>query len=627
MTGGHLGRETLVLLLPALVGIAWAQAAAPPVADEHTLLLAHFNGTLNADFARGSPQADVTGAELVAQGKWGGCVSLGDGQYLSFDPQGNLDMSAGSLMFWFKPKWRAPTVHSHALLSMGLDGEPVGYFVLSQGWWETGGGGGRMYFVYDNQAYMHASSTAMMTLGEHLNDWHHLTLTWSEGKPGQNALYLDGMRIARTVKHCGQVRRPRTRLFIGSDQGTGMGHKRWANALLDELVIYDRALSEQEVAAAFQAQEPRWEEIQARRWAWLTDVLKGPAPVFKRDEQGRVLESRALLDEGYPWADPKKVPEVVDKLKRAGFNVYIPCVWHGRGTRWPCRLEPPEAGLQEAYARPDPDPLAYLIEQCHANGIEVHPWFCVCKRERDLHPEFVEEGTPRRMFDAHRPEFRDFIVSLMLDVVRRYEVDGINLDYIRTGGLCTGPKCRAEYRAKFGTELTDDVKLRGENNWPNPKVVQWQNEAIGDIVRRVAEEGRKIRPRLIISVDGHPRPPTEPPDTNGRNELPWVQAGWVDVVYGMDYGRHLAVARVDAVRQALDKPAAIVELVGNYERSEQGKVVPREGKLVADLISFCRRKWRGNGSALYLYSMLSEEQIEALRAGPFKEQAVPRWVR
>ncbi len=600
---------------------------AAPVADAHTLLLAHFDDALNADFAKGDPKAEVTGAELVAEGKWGGAVSLGEGQYLTFDPAGNLDMAAGTLMFWFKPDWQAPTVRSHALLSMGLDGDPPGYFVLSQGWWEGSGGAGRMYFVYDNQAYMHASSAVLMTLGEHLGEWHHLTLTWSEGDPGHNAVYLDGELMARTVKDCGTVRRPRTRLFVGTDLGAFGAGERPTNALLDELVICDRAFTEGEVADAFKAQEPRWQEIQARKWAWLTDVLKGPEPEFQRDDQGRILESRALLDEGSPWANPENTPELVDKLKRAGFNVYIPCIWHGRGTRYPCQLEPPERSLAESFAQLDLDPLAYLIEQCHAHGIEVHPWFCVNYRGNDWHPDFYEEGTPERKYCCHRPEFRDFIVNVMLDVVRRYEVDGINLDYIRTGGLCTGPKCQAEYRAKFGTELLEDAKLKEENGWPNARIVQWQNEAITDIVQRVAEEGRKLRPGLIVSVDGHVHPPTEAPSTDGRNELPWIRAGWVNVVYNMDYGRHLSFERIDAVRGAIDSPAAIVDLPGNYERTEEGKVVPREGKLVAEQISYCQRKWPGNGVGLYLYSMLSDEQIEALRAGPFKEDAVPHWVR
>ncbi|MGC9319603.1 MAG: family 10 glycosylhydrolase [Armatimonadota bacterium] len=333
------------------------------------------------------------------------------------------------------------------------------------------------------------------------------------------------------------------------------------------------------------------------------------------------------MDEGIGWSDPEQIPEIVARIKRAGFNVYIPCIWHGRGTRWAFESYPSDPRMTERLEAMQVDPLRLLIERCHGEGIEVHPWFCVVKREGDLLPQFVEEGTPNGFFDAHRPEFRDFIVGLMLDVIERYDVDGVNLDFIRTGGLCTGPLCQAQYRERFGSELTEDARRRTEEGWPNPNIVAWQDQAISDIVRRVAEGGREIRPGLIVSVDGHPRPPGEPPDANGRNELPWVEAGWVDVVYNMDYGRTLSWLRVDATRAACDPPAAIVELCGNYERNDEGQVVPREGELVAKHIDFCRRKWPGNGVALYIWSMLSDEQIEALRAGPFAEDAVPHWIR
>ncbi len=56
-------------------------------------------------------------------------------------------------------------------------------------------------------------------------------------------------------------------------------------------------------------------------------------------------------------------------------------------------------------------------------------------------------------------------------------------------------------------------------------------------------------------------------------------------------------------------------------------MVPREGPLVADLISFCQRKYPGNGVALYWIGSLDQAQTEALRAGPFREAALPHWIR
>ena len=107
-----------------------AACAQPPSAPEplpDTLLLAHFDDSMDADAAQGSPEVEVSGAELVAEGKWGGAVRLGKERYLSFDPEGNLDMAQGTLMLWLRPEWRASSAESHALLSMGLHGDPPGH--------------------------------------------------------------------------------------------------------------------------------------------------------------------------------------------------------------------------------------------------------------------------------------------------------------------------------------------------------------------------------------------------------------------------------------------------------------------------------------------------------------------
>ncbi len=382
--------------------------------------------------------------------------------------------------------------------------------------------------------------------------------------------------------------------------------------------------------SVYRAADPDWLASERRRNAWLYGVLQAPhAP--KRDPDGRILESRALLDEGLFWVTRKGAEAVLDRMARAGFNVYIPCIWHGRGARWPGSSTAMEVAAEKLLRDEPPgfDPLDHLLRAAHARGIEVHPWFCVCSADANWKPldPFVEEGTPHGAGEVHNPAFRKFAVDLMVETVRRYAVDGVNLDYIRAKGVSTSATARASYRERFGRDLLEDLKMPETNGWPNARVVQWQDEAVGGIVRDFAARARALRPALVISSDGQPCPPAERSQTEGRNDFWWAQEGWVDVIYSMDYARAPSYRRTDAVRVALNRPAAAAIIVGNYEKTDAGAVVSREGRLVADLIGFCQKRYPGNGVALYWYGSLDDEQIEALRTGPFREPARPSWVR
>ena len=99
------------------------------------------------------------------------------------------------------------------------------------------------------------------------------------------------------------------------------------------------------------------------------------------------------------------------------------------------------------------------------------------------------------------------------------------------------------------------------------------------------------------------------------------------MLYTMDYGRKLSWEKADAIRAALKRPEAFVTIAGNYDRLPSGKVVSRDDQRVADLLAYGQRMSRGNGVALYWLGSLDDAQTQALRAGPFREPAVPHWLR
>src|SRR5690606_31067815 len=111
---------------------------------------------------------------------------------------------------------------------------------------------------------------------------------------------------------------------------------------------------------------------------------------------------------------------MIERAQRVGVNVIIIWVWHGRCTSWPSELATAELGLRAVRLR-SPDPLRYLIDEAHVQGIVVHAWFTVALRQRDFFSEFYDGigvlGSIDKFFNVHREPFRNFIVNVIDEVV------------------------------------------------------------------------------------------------------------------------------------------------------------------------------------------------------------------
>jgi uncharacterized lipoprotein YddW (UPF0748 family) len=334
------------------------------------------------------------------------------------------------------------------------------------------------------------------------------------------------------------------------------------------------------------------------------------------------FESRAILDEGLNWATRNAAQTVCKRIKRAGFNVFIPCVWHGRGTIWPSDLAPWDSHHKR---QPGFDPLDNLLRTAAAYEIEVHPWFTVALRQREFLPEFFDEGTPANTFDIHRDAFRAFMTSLIGEVVERYRVHGINLDFVRAGGVCRSSQCATDYRTRTGRDLTADSMRRRIPGADLTALARWQEEAVGDLVRRVSERVRRQDPEIVVSVDAAPDNPIVL--LEGQDSIRWADTGWIDVIFNMQYQSAPDFGRIQSLRSRMVRPGAMVVLCGNFDRvGVKEEVVPRKAGLVSELLRAARED-SDNGVGLYLYSMLSNEQIDHLHKTVFQVRARPRWVR
>ena len=323
---------------------------------------------------------------------------------------------------------------------------------------------------------------------------------------------------------------------------------------------------------------------------------------------------RFVLDEGFFWVDRAGAAKLVATAKAAGFNALVPCVWHGRGVTWPsAQLKEPKWTESR---RPLVDPLGNLIAEAHAAGLEVHPWFTVVLRQRDFMPAFWGTGTPVEAFDVHNPEFRRYIRDLILDVTARYDVDGINLDYIRAKGVCTSAACQDSYRRTSGRNLlVDNVAMRVSDS-AETAIGNWNGAAVSELVKEISEGVRKTKPGTVLTVSSHAG--MRELRVEGADSITWANSGLIDYILHIEYAQ-VGQIRHELLDNALLKlrdDAKLIMIAGNYEHAPRDKDVvwPREPREVGRALDFAGSfNPKQSSVALYTYQYLTPEQVPVIR--------------
>jgi uncharacterized lipoprotein YddW (UPF0748 family) len=98
-------------------------------------------------------------------------------------------------------------------------------------------------------------------------------------------------------------------------------------------------------------------------------------------------------------------------------------------------------GTQGKAPGPFYDPLAFAVKEAHKRGLELHAWFnpfrawhLLSKSSVALnhisrtHPELVRKYGDQLWLDPGEPAVREYVLRVVMDVVKRYDVDGVTFD-------------------------------------------------------------------------------------------------------------------------------------------------------------------------------------------------------
>ncbi len=146
------------------------------------------------------------------------------------------------------------------------------------------------------------------------------------------------------------------------------------------------------------------------------------------------------------------------------------------------------------------DPLEYAIEQAHKRGLEIHAWVNVvrCFSGTETYilkspdhisqrkPEWIVEdksnGNTSYWLDPGLPEVREYLSDLISEIAEKYDIDGIQMDFIRYPGK------------NFDDTFSYSVYGKGKSK------DQWRRDNITDIVRLVYEKVKSIKPYVKIGA-------------------------------------------------------------------------------------------------------------------------------
>jgi len=186
---------------------------------------------------------------------------------------------------------------------------------------------------------------------------------------------------------------------------------------------------------------------------------------------------------------------------------------------------------------PGYDPLAVLVEEAHARGIEVHAWFNPYRAKSNAsstavspHPSITlsEYAYPYGSYvwmDPGAEAVQDHVVAVIADVVDRYDIDGVHFDdYF--------------YPYPDGTEFPDSATYAVYTSGGGElDLHDWRRHNVDTLVRRVSEAVAAEKPwvRFGISPFGIYRPGI-PPGISGLDQYDtifsdppeWKDQGWVD---------------------------------------------------------------------------------------------------
>lgn len=206
--------------------------------------------------------------------------------------------------------------------------------------------------------------------------------------------------------------------------------------------------------------------------------------------------------------------DLVNTCRANNINTIIPEVRKIGDAYYASSIEPRATNISGG---PTFDPLGYLLQIAHDTSggkkrLQVHAWFVMHRISKGetldtshvlvQHPEYEmlkadgSTDSTNRFLDPGHPGTVEWNIAVILDCLQKYDIDGINLDYIRypetTGPWGYNPVSVARFNAVYGKSGTPSSS---DPDWAN-----WRRECVSLEVKKLYVKAWKIKPHVVLTA-------------------------------------------------------------------------------------------------------------------------------
>lgn len=295
------------------------------------------------------------------------------------------------------------------------------------------------------------------------------------------------------------------------------------------------------------------------------------APATPREFRAAWIATVANID--WPSKNTLTVAEqraeiiaIVNRAADLNLNALILQIRPSADAMYPSSLEPWSeflTGEQGRAPNPPYDPLQTWIDEAHKRGIELHAWFNPYRARHTMaktpnaashvgnrQPRIVKTYGTNQWIDPGEPSAISHTLSVVLDVVRRYDIDAVHMDdyfypYPVKASDLGKPADNGLTGSTASPNSDREIDFPDEPSWQAYVLAggtlaraDWRRQNVNQLVDQLHRAIRAQKPwvKFGISPFGIGRPDRRPAGVSGFSQYDklyadvelWLRNGWVD---------------------------------------------------------------------------------------------------